>query len=62
MGVPAFLIGDDVVVGLDMEKILKLADHRIVECQVCHIKVRVPTNRPDIIAKCPKCKNKIEIK
>lgn len=61
-GVPAFFIGDDVVVGLDKARILKLVDHRVVECPVCHTKVRVPINKSDIIAKCPKCKNKIDIK
>lgn len=60
-GVPAFFIGEDIVVGLDKAKILKLVDHRVVECQVCHTKVRVPINKANIIAKCPKCKSKIEI-
>lgn len=60
-GVPAFFIGEDVVVGLDKEKILKLVDHRIVECQHCHKKVRVPINKPNIVIKCPNCKNQISI-
>jgi glutaredoxin 3 len=60
-GVPAFIIGDDVVIGLDKEKVLKLVDHRVVECSFCHKKVRVPINKTNIIAKCPNCKNKIAL-
>ena len=29
-GIPAFIIGKDVVVGLDKAKVLELVDHRIV--------------------------------
>lgn len=60
-GVPSFFIGDDIIVGLDREKILKLVDHRVVECSHCHKKVRVPINKPNIIAKCPNCKNRIQL-
>ena len=56
-GVPTFLIGDDVVIGLDKDKILSLVDHRVVECASCHKKVRVPINKTNIIVKCPNCKN-----
>lgn len=56
-GVPTFLIGQDLVIGLDRDKILSLVDHRLVECVSCHKKVRLPTNKTNIIAKCPNCKN-----
>lgn len=56
-GVPTFLIGQDVVVGLDKDRILDLVDHRVVECSSCHKKVRVPINKINIVAKCPNCKN-----
>lgn len=54
-GVPTFIIGDDVVVGLDKEKILKLVDHRVIECQKCSKKMRVPIKRGNIQVTCPKC-------
>lgn len=60
-GVPTFLIGEDIVIGLDKDKILSLVDHRVVECASCQKKVRVPINKPNIIAKCPNCKNVISI-
>lgn len=56
-GVPAFLIGDDVVVGLDKARILQLVDHRVVKCSQCQSRLRVPTDRGSIKVTCPKCKN-----
>lgn len=60
-GVPTFIIGEDIIIGLDKEKILRLVDHRVVECAYCHKKVRVPINKPNITAKCPNCKKIISI-
>jgi len=54
-GVPSFLIGDEVVIGLDKDKILKLVDHRLVECPNCNAKLRLPNNKGKIKATCPKC-------
>lgn len=57
-GVPAFLIGEDMVVGLDQQKILKLVDHRVMKCQNCSQKLRVPVNKGKIDITCPKCSHK----
>lgn len=54
-GVPAFLIGDDIVVGLDKAKLLALVDHRLVECENCHKKMRVPHNKGKLKVSCPNC-------
>lgn len=54
-GVPAFLIGEDEVVGLDKEKILKLVDHRVIQCEKCSKKMRVPINKGKLEVTCPKC-------
>lgn len=51
------MIGDDVVVGLDKARILKLVDHRVVECPQCQTKLRVPIDRGSIKVTCPKCQN-----
>lgn len=61
MGVPAFIIGDDVVVGLDRERILQLVDHRLTTCENCGQRLRVPTDKGPITATCPKCKNQFEV-
>ena len=58
-GVPAFIIGNDAVVGLDKARILQLVDHRLVNCPNCSAAVRVPTNAGKIRAKCPKCKTEL---
>jgi len=60
-GVPAFIIGKDVVVGFDKTKILKLVDHRLVQCPGCKTAIRVPTNEGRIRAKCPKCKSTLNL-
>lgn len=54
-GVPTFLIGDEVVVGLDKAKILQLVDHRVIECENCKAKMRVPLGKGTIKVTCPKC-------
>jgi len=56
-GVPSFLIGEEVVVGLDKAKILALVDHRVIACEQCHTKLRVPINKGSLKVTCPKCKN-----
>ncbi|MDD2504287.1 MAG: glutaredoxin family protein [Clostridia bacterium] len=56
-GVPAFIIGKDVVMGLDKAKILELVDHRIVKCKTCNTSVRLPIKEGKINARCPKCKS-----
>lgn len=58
-GVPAFIIGNDVVVGLDKARILQLVDHRLVTCPNCSTAVRVPTGAGKIRARCPKCKSEL---
>lgn len=60
-GVPSFLIGDDMVVGLDKAKILELVDHRLSECEQCHTKLRVPIDKGPIKATCPQCKHSFDV-
>jgi len=54
-GVPAFLIGDQVVVGLDKQKIESLLDYTVFSCEKCGTRMRVPKNKGKIIVTCPKC-------
>ena len=61
-GVPAFLIGDDVVVGLDKEKLLKLVDHRVIQCEKCSKKMRVPIKKGTLEVTCPKCAHVFNVK
>jgi len=61
MGVPAFLIGDDMVVGLDRQRILALVDHRIAVCDRCGQKLRIPVRKGRIKVTCPKCANQFSV-
>lgn len=60
-GVPAFLIGDEMVVGLDKTRILELVDHRLYECEQCHTRLRVPIDKGSITVTCPKCKHAFNV-
>lgn len=55
-GVPTFLIGSDVVVGLDTAKIEGLIDYKVVNCPECEARLRVPKGKGKIKITCPKCK------
>lgn len=54
-GVPAFVIGDDVVVGLDKNKIESLIDYKVIDCPFCKARLRVPKGKGKIKITCPKC-------
>ncbi len=60
-GVPAFFVGDDVIVGFDQAKLLQLIDHRLQQCPQCSTKLRVPVNKGKLEVKCPKCATKFEV-
>lgn len=60
-GVPAFLIGEDVIVGFDKQKILALVDHRLTQCPQCGQKMRVPVGKGEIEVKCPQCSNQFKV-
>jgi len=59
-GVPTFSIGDDVVIGFDQRRILELVDHRVVECENCHTRLRVPIDKGSLKVTCPKCNNQFD--
>ena len=58
MGVPAFKIGDEYFVGLDIEKIKELVDYKIEKCLGCSKNLRLPKNKGKIVVTCPNCKTK----
>lgn len=60
MGVPAFIIGDEVVVGLDKARIESLIDYKVVSCVSCSSKLRIPKDKGNILITCPKCKIKFK--
>lgn len=60
-GVPAFIIGDDVVEGLDTTKIESLIDYSVINCSGCNTRLRVPKNKGKIFVNCPKCGESFKI-
>ena len=56
-GVPAFIIGDDVVVGLDKNKIDSLVDYKVLDCPSCKTRLRIPKAKGKLKINCPKCSN-----
>lgn len=61
-GVPAFLIGEDVIVGFDKERLLGYLDFKIFTCHHCKTKARVPKDKGLILLTCSKCHKKYKIK
>lgn len=60
-GVPAFFIGDELVVGLDTAKIESLIHFKIIKCPACNTKLRVPRGKGNIKVTCPKCKEGFDL-
>lgn len=60
-GVPTFLVGNDIIVGFDQQKLLQLVDHRLTACLQCGQKMRVPVNKGKIMVKCSKCSHQFSI-
>jgi len=56
-GVPTFIIGDEVVVGLDTAKIERLMNYKVVSCPSCEARLRVPRAKGKLKITCPKCKH-----
>jgi glutaredoxin 3 len=56
-GVPTFVIGDQVVVGFDRQRIEGLLDYRIVQCPSCQARMRVPKGKGKIKVTCSRCQH-----
>jgi len=61
-GVPAFIIGAEVIVGLDMARIEAALDYKVEKCPHCGQKMRIPKGKGKLRVKCSNCENKFEIK
>lgn len=60
-GVPAFIIGSEIIVGLDKGKILESIDYKVVPCPTCSVRTRVPKGKGKIKIKCKKCDNTYQL-
>jgi tRNA(Ile2) C34 agmatinyltransferase TiaS len=59
-GVPAFIIGDEVIVGLDTVRIEAALDYKVEKCPYCEQKMRIPKGKGKIRIKCSNCEKKFE--
>lgn len=59
-GVPSFLIGDEMVVGLDTDKIESLIDYLVINCPKCPSRLRLPKGKGNITVTCPNCSNEFK--
>lgn len=57
-GVPAFKIGEEIVVGLDIQKIQSLLDYTVTPCESCNKRMRVPKGKGKLKVTCPNCGHK----
>lgn len=58
-GVPTFIIGEEVIVGFDPQKVEAAIDFRIVSCPECKKKLRVPRGKKLRIT-CSECQTVFE--
>ena len=61
-GVPSFVIGNEVVQGLDKGRIETLLKRMVIKCESCSAKLRVPRGKGTIKVTCPKCQSSKTIK
>ncbi len=59
-GVPAFLIGGEVVIGFDRKRIEELLSHDQVKCRKCGAKLRLPSGKGTLKVTCPKCGDRFQ--
>ena len=57
MGVPAFLVDGELVIGFDRQRLDYLLSREIVSCPECSAKLRVPSGKGKIKIKCSVCTN-----
>lgn len=59
-GVPAFLIGEEMIVGFSPQQIEQAIDFQIVACPHCGKKLSVPKDKGKLRITCPACQTVFE--
>lgn len=60
MGVPAFKINGEFIVGFDKNRIEELIKYEVVKCPSCSIKLRLPSGKGKLRVTCRECGHKFE--
>ncbi|MGX8796821.1 glutaredoxin family protein [Fusibacter sp. JL298sf-3] len=61
MGVPAFVIGEETVVGFDPAKIEAVLDYTVEACPNCSRRVRLPKGKGKVRITCKHCQEAFEV-
>lgn len=61
MGVPAFKINGEFIVGFDRNRIEELLKHEIVTCPSCSARLRVPSGKGKLRVTCRNCSRRFEV-
>lgn len=59
-GVPALMINGEMVVGFDKARIDELLKFKIIACENCSAKLRVPSDKGNILVTCSSCSHKFK--
>jgi len=60
-GVPAFLVGDQLVVGFDPQRIEALLDYFVAPCPACNTRYKFPKNKGKLRVTCKACAHQYEL-
>lgn len=60
-GVPAFLVGEQLVVGFDANRIESLLDYFIKPCPSCGKRYKFPKNKGKLRVTCKSCETQFEV-
>lgn len=61
MGVPAFKINDEFIVGFDKNRILEKIKYDVIKCPECGQKLRLPAGKGKLRVTCRECSHKFEV-
>lgn len=61
-GVPTFVIGDEVIIGFDPNRVRQAVDFKIQPCPNCGKKLKIPKDKGKIKVTCPDCKQQFVVK
>ena len=61
MGVPAFKINGEFIVGFDSNRIMELMKYEIVKCPVCAARLRLPSGKGKLRVTCSNCSEKFDV-
>lgn len=60
-GVPTFKAGDEVIIGFDRARLMRLAGTRIIECPQCRTRLRIPKGKGTLKVTCSQCKAQFKV-